>query len=94
MPTTIVEPKTRITARVTASVQSVLEEAAACLGVPLNSFVVSAAVEKAGDVLESERRILLSQKDAAIFAELLENPPGPNAALLKAFQTYQKVVRE
>jgi uncharacterized protein (DUF1778 family) len=94
MPTAIVEPKARITARVTASVQSVLEEAAAYLGVPLNSFVVSAAVEKAGDVLESERRILLSQKDAAVFAELLENPPGPNAALLKAAQTYRATVRE
>jgi uncharacterized protein (DUF1778 family) len=88
------ESKSRITARVTPSVQSLLEEAAACLGIPLNSFVVSAAVEKAGAVLETERVIRLSREDAELFARTLDNPSGPNESLLKAAQTYRGAVGE
>ncbi len=44
MPPIMLEPQARSTARVTASVQSVLENAAADWGVPLNRFVVRAAV--------------------------------------------------
>ena len=94
MATTALKPKARITARVPASVQSILEEAAAFLGVPVNSFVVSAAVEKAGDVLASDRTIKLSREDAELFASMLENPPGPNKALLKAAKAYSKRTRE
>lgn len=84
MATAAIEPKNRITARVTPSVQSMLEEAAAFLGVPLNSFLVSAAVEKAGDVLAKERSIRLTSRDAGFLSELMENPPEPNAYLLAA----------
>ena len=92
--TTSVESKTRITARVSPSVQSVLEEAAAFLGVPLNSFIVSSAVEKAADVLATERTIKLSRQDAELFASMMETPPGPNKALLKAAESYGTMVRE
>jgi uncharacterized protein (DUF1778 family) len=88
------ETKARITARVPTSVQSVLEEAAAYMGVPLNSFLVSAAVEKAGEVLAAERIIRLSRRDAEFFASVMENPPGPNQALRKAAQTYRNTIRE
>lgn len=84
MATVALEPKHRITARVTNSVQSMLEEAAAFLGVPLNSFLVSAAVEKAVDVLAKERSIKLTSRDAEFLSELMENPPEPNAYLLAA----------
>lgn len=84
MTTASVLPKSRITARVTSSVQSMLEEAAAFLGVPLNSFLVSAAVEKAGDVLAKERTIKLTARDSEFLSSLMENPPEPNDYLLKA----------
>ncbi|MDB6131766.1 MAG: hypothetical protein JWM59_9 [Verrucomicrobiales bacterium] len=84
MATAALESKNRITARVTTSVQSMLEEAAAFLGVPLNSFLVSAAVEKAGDVLAKERSIKLTPRDAEFLSELMEHPPKPNAYLLAA----------
>ena len=84
MSITAIESKNRITARVTTSVQSMLEEAAAFLGVPLNSFLVSAAVEKAGDVLAKERSIKLTSRDASFLSELMETPPEPNAYLIKA----------
>jgi uncharacterized protein (DUF1778 family) len=94
MATALVEPKARITARVTHSVQSMLEEAAAFMGVPLNSFLVSAAVEKAGDVLAKERIIKLGQQDTERFVQMMENPPEPNAYLLKAMAEVKSRVRE
>jgi len=94
MATALVEPKARITARVTHSVQSMLEEAAAFMGVPLNIFLVSAAVEKAGDVLAKERVIKLGQQDTERFVQMMENPPEPNAYLLKAMAEVKSRVRE
>ena len=78
------EEKARITARVPTGVQATLEEAAAFLGVPVNSFVVTAAMEKAGDVLAKERVIQLTDRDAEFLIELMEDPPAPNAALCQA----------
>jgi len=88
------ESKARITARVPASVQSVLEEAAACMGVPVNSFLVSAAVEKANKVLEAERIIHLTPRDAKFIAQLIENPSQPEAALLEAARAYREMIGE
>ncbi len=94
MATVALETKNRITARVTTSVQSMLEEAAAFLGVPLNSFLVSAAVEKAGDVLAKERSIKLTARDAEFLSELMENPPEPNPYLIKAASELKSRVAE
>jgi uncharacterized protein (DUF1778 family) len=94
MATALLEPKARITARVTHSIQSMLEEAAAFMGVPLNSFLVSAAVEKAGDVLAKERVIKLGRQDAEMLEGMMENPPEPKAYLLKAMAEAQSRVRE
>lgn len=54
-----------------------LEQAAAYLGVPLNSFVVTAAVEKANALLAAAHTIQLGRKDAELFAKMLENSPTP-----------------
>lgn len=94
MTTATLEPKARITARVPASVQNVLEEAAACMGVPVNSFLVSAAVEKANKVLEAERTIHLTPRDAEFIAQLVQNPPQPNAALREAARAYREMIGE
>ena len=64
------------------------------MGVPLNSFLVSAAVEKAGDVLAKERVIKLGQQDTERFIQMMENPPEPNAYLLKAMAEVKSRVRE
>ena len=82
----IQEPKTRITTRLPINSHAILEEAAAFLGVPLNSFLISAAMEKAEDILAGERIIKLGRKDA----ELMEKPSAPNTELLKAVDTFQK----
>ena len=86
------ETRTRITARVGESTQTLLEEAAAFSGVSINSFVVSAAVEKAGDVLSTERVIRLAQSDAEQIEKIIATPPEPNNALKEAFKSSQSLL--
>jgi uncharacterized protein (DUF1778 family) len=76
--------KPRITTRMTPKAHAVVEDAAAVLGVPLNSFIISAAVEKASDVLAKERLITLSPRDAEFVAERIEKPGKPNKFLINA----------
>ena len=90
MSITIQEPKTRITTRLPINSHAILEEAAAFLGVPLNSFLISAAMEKAEHILAGERIIKLGRKDAELMEKLMEKPPAPNTELLKAVDAYKR----
>ena len=78
--------KPRITTRMTPKAHAVVEDAAAVLGVPLNSFIISAAVEKASDVLARERLITLSPRDAEFVAGKMEKPGKPNKFLTNAIK--------
>ncbi|MBW2100971.1 MAG: DUF1778 domain-containing protein [Deltaproteobacteria bacterium] len=79
----------RITARVSMDIREKLIEAAAFSGATLNQFLVQAALEKAQEVLEKERVINLSYKDAEVFFSALENPPMPNKKLKNAVKNYK-----
>lgn len=82
--------KERISSRVPKPVRKTLEEAAALSGSTLNQFVVQAALKEAHAVLERERIIRLSRRDAQAFFQALENPPSPNARLKKAVAAYKR----
>lgn len=82
--------KERISSRVPKPVRKTLEEAAALSGATLNQFVVQAALKEAHAVLERERIIRLSRRDAQAFFRVLENPPSPNARLKKAVAAYER----
>jgi uncharacterized protein (DUF1778 family) len=56
----------------------------------LNQFLVQSALEKAEKLLEQERVIQMSQDDAKLFFETVENPPPINKKLLKAMTMYQE----
>lgn len=88
------EERGRITARAPQPVVDELEEAATLVGVSVNQFVVQAAIEKARTIIDSFTRIELTRRDAAFIANLLDNPPAPNAALKEAVQRYKKVVKD
>lgn len=79
----------RISARVPLHVVEVLELAAGMVGSTLNQFVTQAALEKAEKIVESERKIQLSEASTALFFSLLDNPPAPNQALMDAVERYQ-----
>ena len=79
---------TRITARVTPQIQELLARAAAISGVSsINSFILSAAVDKAKDIIEKESILDLSQRDTMLFLEALENSKE-NRKLKDAFLKY------
>lgn len=86
--------ETRITARVTQRVQATLQDAADLSGATLNQFLVQAALKEAHRVLESERAIILSERDANTVFNLIENPPAPNARLKAAALKHKQFFSE
>lgn len=87
-----IEERGRITARAAQPIIDELEEAAALLGVTVNQFIVQAATERARTIIDTVARIKLSRRDAVFIANLLDDPPMPNAALIEAAQRYKKTV--
>lgn len=79
----------RITTRVPAQVQDTLELAAAMVGATLNQFMVQTALREAERIIEQERVIRLSARDAEMFIKALENPPPPNARLKAALKRHK-----
>ncbi|BCK05080.1 MULTISPECIES: DUF1778 domain-containing protein [Vibrio] len=80
----------RITARVDVDTQDLLTKAAALAGMSsINSFVLNAAIEKAKQVIEREQALKLSQVDAVLLMEALDNPAVANAKLKLASERYE-----
>jgi len=80
----------RITARVDVDTQDLLTKAAALAGMSsINSFVLNAAIEKAKQVIEREQALKLSQADAVLLMEALDNPAVANAKLKLASERYE-----
>lgn len=80
----------RITARVDVDTQDLLTKAAALAGMSsINSFVFNAAIEKAKQVIEREQALKLSQADAVLLMEALDNPAVVNAKLKLASERYE-----
>lgn len=79
----------RITARVDIETQELLSQAAAIAGMSsINSFVLSAAVEKAKTIMERERALQLTQQDAMTLMSALDQPAKSNIKLLNAASRY------
>ncbi len=80
----------RITARVDVDTQDLLTKAAALAGMSsINSFVLNTAIEKAKQVIEREQALKLSQVDAVLLMEALDNPAVANAKLKLASERYE-----
>ena len=82
----------RITARVSEQVKDTLVAAADIVGATLNQFLVQAALEKAENIIEKDKLIYLSNKDAQVFFDALDNPPEPNTKLQNAFAHYKNKI--
>ena len=79
----------RITARVSEQVKDTLTVAADIVGATLNQFLIQAALEKAENIIEKDKMIYLSDRDAQVFFAALDNPPEPNTKLKNAFENYK-----
>ena len=83
----------RITARVSEQIKETLVAAADLTGATLNQFLVQAALEKAENIIEKDKLIHLSHKDAQFFFGVLETPPEPNTKLTHAVKNYRANIR-
>ncbi|MDV7106383.1 DUF1778 domain-containing protein [Vibrio sp. TH_r3] len=80
----------RITARVDVDTQDLLTKAAAISGMSsINSFVLSAAIEKAKQVIEREQALKLNQADAMLLMDALDRPATQNSKLKAASERYE-----
>ena len=80
----------RITARVDVDTQDLLTKAAALAGMSsINSFVLSAAIEKARQVIEREQALKLSQADAMLLMDALDRPVTLSSKLKAAASRYE-----
>jgi uncharacterized protein (DUF1778 family) len=86
--------ETRLTARIPSSVKETLQKAADLSGATLNQFLVQAALKEAHLIIESDRAIELSERDASLVFELIDNPPEANSLLKAAFQKHQQFFDE
>ncbi|MGY8526667.1 type II toxin-antitoxin system TacA family antitoxin [Paracidovorax citrulli] len=82
----------RITARLSAEKQELLQLAADVSGSTLNQFIVQAALRAAAEVIEQEeaiRAIKLNAEESRRFLALLEDPPQPNDTLKRAMERFR-----
>jgi uncharacterized protein (DUF1778 family) len=54
---------------------------------------VQSALDRAGEILEREETLRLSERDALTFLTALENPPQPSEKLLAALQAHEQFVK-
>jgi uncharacterized protein (DUF1778 family) len=71
-----------------------LQEAADLTGATVNQFVVQSALEKAEEIIDRERGISLSRRDAATLLTMLDNPMPANKALQGAFKRFKEKVNK
>jgi len=86
--TSVSADRGRITARVPIQVRETLETAASIVGATVNQFIVQTALREAERVIEQERIIRLSARDAEAFLRALDNPPPPNDELTATLEDY------
>lgn len=83
----------RITARLPHANRVIIERAAAVYGATLNQFIVQTALDRAGEILEREEVLRLSERDSRIFFEALDNPPEPSQKLIDAMKAHGLLVK-
>jgi uncharacterized protein (DUF1778 family) len=79
----------RVDLRMSKEHKLMLEKAAAIVGQPLTTFMLSSTLDRARDILDREVVTKLSSRDMKRLFEILENPKEPNPALRKAAKRYK-----
>ncbi len=74
----------RIAVRLSDDHKAQMERAAAMTGQTLNSFVVSASMKQADEIVEKEEIRRLTNRDRDIFLALLDADPAPTKAATQA----------
>ena len=83
----------RITARLPHAKRVSIERAAAVYGATVNQFIVQTALDRAGEILEREEVLRLSERDVRTFLAALESPPEPSQKLIDALKAHIRLVK-
>ncbi|HCT3361051.1 TPA: DUF1778 domain-containing protein [Enterobacter cloacae] len=81
--------KQRIDLRLTEDDKSLIEEAAAMTNQSISQFMVSTASERAAEVIEQHRRLILNEASWNQVMDAISNPPIPNERLKRAARRLQ-----
>lgn len=81
--------KQRIDLRLSDADKSMIEEAAAMTNQTITQFLVSSASERATEVIERHRRLLLNEASWNQVMDAIENPPKPAEKLKRAARRLQ-----
>ena len=71
----------RVELKTSVDLKELLREAASTMGLDLSAFILSAALERAENVLDNQRRRQLSAESWKQINELLAEPAAPTPAL-------------
>jgi uncharacterized protein (DUF1778 family) len=81
--------KQRIDLRLNDDDKSMIEEAAAMSNQTITQFMVSTASERAAEVIEQHRRLVLNEESWNLVMDAISNPPAPNDRLKRAAKRLQ-----
>lgn len=76
--------KQRIDLRLSEDDKSMIEEAAAMTNQSLSQFMVSTASERAAEVIDQHRRLVLNEVSWNTVMDAISNPPAPKDRLKRA----------
>lgn len=76
--------KQRIDLRLSDDDKSLIEEAAAMSNLTITQFMVATASERAAQVIEEHRRLVLNEDSWNRVMDAIDNPPAPNERLKRA----------
>ncbi|EHJ8506412.1 DUF1778 domain-containing protein [Salmonella enterica subsp. diarizonae serovar 47:k:z53:[z84]] len=84
--------KQRIDLRLNEDDKHMIEEAAAMTNQSISQFMVSTASERAAEVIDQHRRLLLNEESWNLVMEAITNPPVPNDRLKQAAKRLRELV--
>ena len=84
MPRVAIEDDIGFAMRIPAAEKARLMRAASLEPTDLEDFMLRNALRAVDAVIEHAEHIILSERDARLWLDLLDNPPEPNARLIAA----------
>lgn len=81
--------KQRIDLRLSDEDKNMIEEAAAMSNQTITQFMVASASERAAEVIEQHRRLVLNEESWNQVMDAISNPPAPNERLKRAARRLQ-----
>jgi len=83
--------KERIDIRLTDEAKSAIEEAAILSNLSVSQFVISSASERATEVIEQHRRIVLCEESWKRVMDSIASPGQPNDRMIRAAERLKKL---